>query len=450
MATTNSTEPRLLWSSAHGRSAPPALAAYGAQAASVCGAIGDADPTVVFIDCVDADVDPGAEVGKWRRGHGSTPYLVPVVGSASAQIIVSLISAGANDVAGHGDLLYPDAIVDRSRNEAKLMHLAKSCAGGADWLQRTADSISSPVFFKDAAGAYTGCNEAFERRLGRDRRHLAGKTVYDIAPSDLALVYQQADLALASRGGVQIYATGLPKPSGEVGLVRFYKSVISDGANVAGIVGTVHDIGSSMAEEEIQEALRELLHHANAHAAEALRADARADADRMLLARIARKDAPALAQLHRQYARRLTRFLNRMTWSSHMIDEVVNDVFLVVWNKAADFRGDASVSTWLMGIAYRCACQAIRSEHRFANTLPLSYEQHLAALQYSHDYEGADLLTKAMAQLPVDQQLAMSLSFLFGHSTEEVAAITRSTESAVKARIRRARERLREIIGHFG
>ena len=436
-------EPRLFWSSAYGRSAPPALATDGNLAASAA-SIRQDDPTVVFIDCIDADAQ--AEVSKWRSSHGAAPYLVPVVKSASPQIVVSLIAHGANDVAGHEDLLFPDAIVGRSCDEARLMHLAKSCAGNADWLQRAADDIASPVFFKNAAGAYTGCNEAFERRLGRDRRQLAGKTVYDIAPSDLALVYQQADLSLASRGGVQIYATGLPKPSGELGLVRFYKSVISDGANIAGIVGTVHDIGSSTAEEDIQEALRELLRHANAHGAEALRADARAGADRILLARIARKDAAALARLHRQYAGRLKRFLNRMTWSSHMIDEVVNDVFLVVWNKATDFRAQSSVSTWLMGIAYRCACQAIRSEHRFASTLPLSYEQHLAALQYSHDYEGADLLTKAMRQLPVDQQLVMSLSYVFGHSTEEVAAITRSTESAVKARIRRAKERLRDII----
>ena len=443
MATTSSREPRLLWSSAHGRSAPGALVTYGAQAVS-SGSIRADDPTVVFIDCVDADAQ--AEVSKWRSGYGEAPYLVPVVKSVSPQIVVSLISHGANDVAGREDLLFPDAIVGRSRDEARLIHLAKSCAGNADWLQRAADDIASPVFFKNAAGAYTGCNEAFERRLGRDRRHLAGKTVYDIAPSDLALVYQKADLALASRGGVQIYATGLPKPSGEVGLVRFYKSVISDGENVAGIVGTIHDIGSSTAEEEIQEALRELLRHADAHGAEALRADARADADRALLARIARKDAAALAQLHRQYARRLGRFLNRMTWSSPMIDEVVNDVFHVVWNKAGDFRGQSLVSTWLMGIAYRCACRAIRSEHRFADTLPLSYERHLAALQYSHDYEGADLLTKAMRQLPVDQQLAISLSYVFGHSTEEVATITRSTQSAVKARVRRAKARLRDII----
>lgn len=442
MATTSSREPRLLWSSAHGRCAPPALATYGTQAASV-GLIDAANPAVVFIDCIDTDAQ--AEVSKWRSGHGTAPYLVPVVKTASPQIVVSLIAQGANDVAGHKDLLCPETIIGRSRDELRLMHLAKSCAGDTNWLQRSADNIASPVFFKDSAGAYTGCNEAFERRLGRDRKYLVGKTVYDIAPSDLALVYQQADLTLASRGGVQIYATGLPKPSGDLGLVRFYKSVISDGTNVSGIVGTVHDIGASTAEEEIQEALRELLRHAAANGA----GTPRADGDRLLLARIARRDAAALAHLHRQYARRLKRFLNRMTWSSHMIDEIVNDVFLVVWNKAADFRGDSAVSTWLMSIAYRRACQAIRSEHRFADTVPLSYEQHLAAFHYVHDYEATDILTKAMAQLPADQQLAMSLAYVFGHSTAEVAAITCLTESAVKARIRRARERLREIIGQL-
>jgi RNA polymerase sigma factor (sigma-70 family) len=447
MATTSSGEPRLLWSSAHGRSAPPALQAYGAQPTSLSAFIDEADPTVVFIDCLD--IDAKAEVGMWRKGHGATHYLVPVVANVSPQIVVSLVTHGANDVGGYQDLQFPDAIVGRSRDEARLMHLAKTCRGDIARLQRTADDLSSPIFFKDANGAYAGCNEAFERRLGRGREDLVGKTVYDIAPSDLALVYHQADLTLASRGGVQIYATGLPKPSGDVGLVRFYKSVIADEANTAGIVGAVHDIGSSAAEEEIQEALQELMRHAAIHGAGALRAEARADADRLLLARIARRDAVALANLHRVYARRLERFLNKMTWNSHMIDEVVNDIFLVVWNKAAQFRGQSSVSTWLMAIAYRCACQAIRSEHRLGATVPLSYEQHLASLQYSHDYESTDLLTKAMAHLPTDQRLAMSLAFVFGHSTEEVAAITGSTPAAVKARIRRAKERMRNIIGQL-
>jgi RNA polymerase sigma factor (sigma-70 family) len=447
MATTSSGEPRLLWSSARGRAAPAALTAYGAQATSVSAFVDAADPAVVFIDCIDTDA--AAQVCKWRSDHGATPYLVPVVPNVSTQIVVSLVTHGANDVGGQSDLHFPDAIVGRSRDEAQLMHLAKSCQGDMGWLQRTADDIASPIFFKDAGGAYLGCNEAFERRLGRDREQLAGKTVYDIAPSDLALVYHQADLALAERGGVQIYATGLPKPSGDIGLVRFYKSVVSNGPHTAGIVGTVHDIGSSTAQEEIEEALQELMRHAAAHGAGALRADARADADRILLARVARRDATALAHLHRAYAKRLARFLNRMTWNGHMIDEVVNDVFLVVWNKAAEFRGQSSVATWLMAIAYRCACQALRSEHRFAQTVPLSYEQHLAALQYSHDFEATDLLTKAMAQLPADQRLAMSLAYLFGHSAEEVAAITNTTAAAAKARIRRARERLRDVIGQL-
>jgi DNA-directed RNA polymerase specialized sigma24 family protein len=43
----------------------------------------------------------------------------------------------------------------------------------------------------------------------------------------------------------------------------------------------------------------------------------------------------------------------------------------------------------------------------------------------------------------------MSLAFVFGHSTEEVAAITGSTPAAVKARIRRAKERMRNIIGQL-
>ena len=40
--------------------------------------------------------------------------------------------------------------------------------------------------------------------------------------------------------------------------------------------------------------------------------------------------------------------------------EIINDVFLVVWDKAAQFRGDSHVSTWIMGIAYRKALTALK------------------------------------------------------------------------------------------
>ena len=50
----------------------------------------------------------------------------------------------------------------------------------------------------------------------------------------------------------------------------------------------------------------------------------------------------------------------RMSVRREDIEEVVNDTFWVVWTKAGEFRGASQLSTWIIGIAYRRALNALR------------------------------------------------------------------------------------------
>lgn len=45
------------------------------------------------------------------------------------------------------------------------------------------DAIPAPVFYKDAAGVYRGCNKAFAVYLGKPRAEIVGKDVYGLSPS---------------------------------------------------------------------------------------------------------------------------------------------------------------------------------------------------------------------------------------------------------------------------
>ena len=83
-------------------------------------------------------------------------------------------------------------------------------------------------------------------------------------------------------------------------------------------------------------------------------------AERALLLQLAAGDRAALSELYRAYHRRLARFVGRMTRRTDIVDEVINDCFWIVWQKAGSFRGEARLSTWIMGIAYRCALKALR------------------------------------------------------------------------------------------
>ncbi len=168
------------------------------------------------------------------------------------------------------------------------------------------------------------------------------------------------------------------------------------------------------------------------------------DADDLaLLQRIAARDKAALAALYREYHRRLVRFLSRFTRREDVIEEVVNDTFLIVWQKAHEFRAQARVSTWMMGIAYRVTLKALRQ-----GDLPV--EPSLEALETLAaepvDHELTDWLDKGLTRLTAEQRLVMEMAYVMGHSLEEIADLTGSPVSTVKARMFHARVKLRNVM----
>jgi len=425
---------------------PAVMQRHGTQSLRPPHLIADSSPAVVFVDC--ASVEAGAEIEKLRIENGDEHYLIPVLPERSAERIVPLIARGANDAVDELDLLDPEPIITRALDQTRLLSFARDGAADFSTLQSHADGMTSPVFFKDAHGIYTGCNPVFEDFLGMDRSGILGKSVYDVAPSDLALTYHKADLDLASEGGIQIYTAGVRGRAGLVRTVRFYKGVVhDDSGRVTGIVGAMHDIGNERGHEAARLEIDEVRRHANAWKGDGFAPSV--DHDRPLLDRIAAGDASALSRLYRLYHRRLARFLNRLTWKNEVIDEIVNDTFMIVWQKAGEFRGDSNVSTWIIGIAYRSALRALRDQRRSEFGL-LDVDHADTMVQYWHDYELSDLLSKALDLLPAEQRLVMALAYVLGHSVEEISQITACPVTTVKARMHRARCKLRETMEILG
>ena len=165
-----------------------------------------------------------------------------------------------------------------------------------------------------------------------------------------------------------------------------------------------------------------------------------------LIARIADGDRRAFEELYNLYHRRMARFLTRLTRRYDLAEEVINDTFWVVWRKAHTFRGDSQPSTWILGIAYRKARNAFRTTARLA-------PQNLAAEPIPLTSEGPagveelrDWLSQALAQLPVEQRLAVQLCYELGHSCEEIATIMDCPVNTVKTRLFHARAKLQKLL----
>lgn len=168
--------------------------------------------------------------------------------------------------------------------------------------------------------------------------------------------------------------------------------------------------------------------------------------DRMLLQRMSTGDRTALAVLYRSYHGRLCRFLSRLTRRPDVIEEVINDCFWIAWQKAGNFHGDSRVSTWLMGIAWRCGLKALRQhgdEPVEEDTRP---EQRTAAHDLDEDRELRDWLSKGLDYLSVDQRAVIELVYGVGHTLDDVAVIMQCPVGTVKARLFHARVKLRNVL----
>ncbi len=152
-------------------------------------------------------------------------------------------------------ILVHEDISDRKLAEEEIRKAHQVIMEHDRFLQRLIDTIPNPIFYKDKNGIYTGSNTAFEGYIGLSKDQLVGKSVYDIAPKDLADIYYASDRKLLNNPGTQIYESRVKYADGSIHDVIFNKATFTDlGGNVEGLVGVILDITER---KQAEEALRE-------------------------------------------------------------------------------------------------------------------------------------------------------------------------------------------------
>ena len=170
--------------------------------------------------------------------------------------------------------------------------------------------------------------------------------------------------------------------------------------------------------------------------------------DRELLARIASGDLQAFERLYRNYQPRLTRFLTTLLKRPQLIEEVLDDTMMVVWQTSANFRGSSKPSTWIFAIAYRKAHKAKarwpdpveepENDTRLSDDPAPDEELHQQRLRAA--------LMKAMDQLTPDHRAVVDLTYFHGMGYREIAEIVDCPVDTVKTRMFHARRRLKQAM----
>ena len=176
--------------------------------------------------------------------------------------------------------------------------------------------------------------------------------------------------------------------------------------------------------------------------------------DAVLLRRIREGQEEALQQLHRRYAPLVFHLACRAI-DRAAAEEIVQDTFLAVWRRAADFdpaRG--SFRTWLLSIGHHRMLDELRSRSRrpqvagdlLLEQAALSAEDPLPDETFWLEYQ-RDAVSEALAALPEPQRAALRLAFFADLTHEEVAKALKVPLGTAKTRIRSGLRRLERHLG---
>jgi RNA polymerase sigma-70 factor (ECF subfamily) len=175
--------------------------------------------------------------------------------------------------------------------------------------------------------------------------------------------------------------------------------------------------------------------------------------DAVLVRQVAERRPEALGELYDRYAPLLTGLAFRVLGSRTDAEEVLQDVFLHVWNQAARYDpARSSVSTWLVLIARSRAIDRLRSRRVVERTLEAA--QHESGDGHASP-EGADNVLMAerrervrreLAGLPAEQRQVLELAFFQGLSQSEIAGRTGIPLGTVKTRTLLAMKKLRQAL----
>jgi RNA polymerase sigma-70 factor (ECF subfamily) len=169
--------------------------------------------------------------------------------------------------------------------------------------------------------------------------------------------------------------------------------------------------------------------------------------DRELLVEIATGDRGALHQLFTRHQPWLAARVRQRCSDPAVVAEVVNDTFLVVWEKPGKYKGDGEVAAWLWGIAIRTLLHRLRPRKPVFERLvqlrpeqmPSAEEAVLTAVEHSD-------VGLALQRLSPELLAVVRATVLDGLSTREAADLLGIPSGTVKSRMSRARLELREAL----
>jgi RNA polymerase sigma factor (sigma-70 family) len=155
---------------------------------------------------------------------------------------------------------------------------------------------------------------------------------------------------------------------------------------------------------------------------------------------------PYFEALYTRYCDKVYRKCLSFTKNSERAEDFTHDIFLRIVTKLSTFREQAKFSTWLYSVTYNYCMDQLRSPRQKE---VYSDEPYEGVGHYADDEDAevaemeAQRLNKALDHLNSDERGLLMMKYQDDISIRDIAEAQKLTESAVKMRLMRAKEKLR-------
>ncbi len=175
--------------------------------------------------------------------------------------------------------------------------------------------------------------------------------------------------------------------------------------------------------------------------------------DDLMVAKLKRGEQSALKSVYEVHHKKVYALCYRLSGDREFAEDITQEVFVQVWQKIHNFRGDSQFSTWLHSVASNTAISQLRKQKSWWRSWFGSEQQNekeLADIETSDDFGDYALsrsgLDKHIAKLPEQARIVFVLFAVEGWRHEEISKELNIAVGSSKSQYHRAKQLLQNTI----
>lgn len=151
--------------------------------------------------------------------------------------------------------------------------------------------------------------------------------------------------------------------------------------------------------------------------------------------------------IYKNYSQKVLRLCLGYTGDSAQADDLLQEVFIKVWENLSKFRGDSQISTWIYRITVNTCLLHLRKEKK-ENKVDLESHTYKISEEKDDKENQIQLLYKCISELNESDRLIITL-MLEEVPYPEIAQITSISEGNLRVKIHRIKQQLSEIYSKY-